>query len=454
MAWTDRIQEAAYTPEESGFRMSFTFEDVSTSFDKKGSAWQFVDADGTYVQGLGKTDRRFPMIVIFHGADCDLEADSFMDLLGENGVGKLEHPLYGTVDVIPLGTIRRRDDLKTAANQVKIEVTFWQTLGVVYPQTDEDLSSIISAEIETFNNAASAALGENLDIANAVDEAGAQGFFERVFQTVAESMREIADIQADVTEFLTDAFAPTLSAFDNVSSSVGSVQSQFDSIYSSITRGIDALIKRPITLANQTLSFLQTPGRAYASITNKFIRYRNVIDGFLNLGIADLKPGSSRSARNNFQLSDMMALGSISGAVTSVVSQAPSSASVTAGQDLVQFQTRAQAIEAAEELLSMLEDVTVWREANYESLGDIDTGEAYQAVHRIATLGAGALVEIAFSMKQERSIVLDRPRNMVELEFELYGTIDDNLNFLISSNDLTGDEMFELPVGREILYYV
>ena len=32
--------------------------------------------------------------------------------------------------------------------------------------------------------------------------------------------------------------------------------------------------------------------------------------------------------------------------------------------------------------------------------------------------------------------------------------IDENLDFLINSNNLTGSEILELPRGREVVYYV
>jgi len=69
-------------------------------------------------------------------------------------------------------------------------------------------------------------------------------------------------------------------------------------------------------------------------------------------------------------------------------------------------------------------------------------------------LTAGFLVEISFNLKQERRIILTRNRSIIDLVAELYGTVDDQLDFLISSNDLSGSEILEVPKGREIVYYV
>ena len=118
------------------------------------------------------------------------------------------------------------------------------------------------------------------------------------------------------------------------------------------------------------------------------------------------------------------------------------------------FNTKSEAIEAADALLTQFQDVTDWRDNNFESLAEVDTGEAYQKLQEAVALTAGFLVEISFTLKQERRIVLDRARTIIDLAAELYGSVDDQLDFLINSNSLTGSEILELPRGREIAYYV
>ena len=79
---------------------------------------------------------------------------------------------------------------------------------------------------------------------------------------------------------------------------------------------------------------------------------------------------------------------------------------------------------------------------------------AYQRLQEAVAITAGFLVEISFTLKQESIIILDRPRTIVDLVAELYGTVDDELDFFITSNNLSGSEILELPKGREIVYYI
>jgi hypothetical protein len=84
----------------------------------------------------------------------------------------------------------------------------------------------------------------------------------------------------------------------------------------------------------------------------------------------------------------------------------------------------------------------------------IDTGETYQALQQATATATGFLVELSFTLTQERRIVLDEARTIIDLVAELYGSVDDQLDFFISTNDLSGDEFTELPAGREVVYYL
>lgn len=84
----------------------------------------------------------------------------------------------------------------------------------------------------------------------------------------------------------------------------------------------------------------------------------------------------------------------------------------------------------------------------------VDTGEAYQALETSVALAAGFLVETSFTLTEERRIVLGRARTFVDLVAEVYGELDDRFDFFIATNKLSGDEIIELPIGREVVYYL
>jgi hypothetical protein len=117
------------------------------------------------------------------------------------------------------------------------------------------------------------------------------------------------------------------------------------------------------------------------------------------------------------------------------------------------FTAKPQALEAAEALLAQADALTAWQDERYGDLEQIDTGEGYQLLQETVALAVGFLVEISFSLVPERVLVLDRPRSIIDLCAELYGSVDDRLDFLISTNRLSGSDILELPRGRRIVYY-
>lgn len=414
MAWNDRIREAAYTS-PGGDRITFAYENVRKTVDKKTTGFEFPDANGTFVQDLGHTGRRYPLRVFFWGDDYDQDADQFEAALLERGVGKLEHPIYGTVDVVPFGTITRRDDLKTAANQAVVEVTFWETIGLIYPAAQTDPASAVLNAVDEYNAAAAAEFEEVTSLDSAVEQASFKNSYESLLDSARGGLQAVADAQE-------------------------SVQKQFDAIYDSINEGIDVLIAQPLTLAFQTTQLLQSPARALTNIQARLDAYGDLANSIISGDGAVVKPGNDSTNSNQFHTNDLYASTYVTGSVVSVVNN--------------EFTTKTEALEAAELILTQLDDVTNWRDDNFQSLEEVDTGSSYQQLQEAVALTAGFLVEISFSLKQERRIVLDRNRTIIDLAAELYGSVDDQLDFLINSNNLTGSEILELPRGREIVYYV
>lgn len=412
MSWQDRLREASFTS-ASGTTQAFDFEDVSREVDLRGTAYNFPDADGTYVQRTGNSGRRYPLRMFFWGNDYDLQAAAFEALLLEPGVGRLTHPLYGVLDVVPFGALTRRDDLVTEANQAVLEVTFWDTIGLVYPTAQRDPGSAVLRSVEEYNVSAGEQLLESLGLSTAAERVGFKNGFIALFDVAT-------------------------SALDGLVDTASAVGSQYNAIATSIELGIDALISDPATLARQLTLLLQAPARVQSSIAQRLSSFGSLISGVTSLTVG--APSNDARQSNTFHTRDLYASTYVTSSVLSVVN--------------TRFETKTDALLAADVILGQLGQVVTWRDGEFASLDQVDTGAAYQGMFEAAALAAGFLVEISFTLKQERRVVLDRARTIIDLAAELYGAVDSELDFLINSNSLTGSEILELPRGREIVYYV
>lgn len=416
-SWAERLQEAAYTS-PGGTRIQFLYEDVGRTTSKRTTAFEFPGVNDAYVQDNGHGSRKYPLRCVFTGNNCDKLATAFEAALLERGKGKLEHPLYGTFDVVPFGDITRRDDLKSAANQAIVEVTFWTTVDAVYPSGDSNPRSEILAALDGFDLAAAQQFTA-ADLASALQQANLKSTIRKTLRQVSATLQSVAD-------------------------SVESVNREFRDLQSLVNFGLDVLVGQPLLLAQQIANLITAPARALAGIRSRLDAYRNLLNQLLGnsrSSSADraLSANQRIKAQNDFRVADLSASSAVAGSVLSVLEN--------------EFTTKTEAIEAANEIAEQLDTLSQWREQRFEELELIDTGESYQALQRAVALATGLLVEVSFSLVPERSIVLDRPRTIIDLAAELYGEVDERLDFLISSNNLSGSDILLLEPGRRILYY-
>lgn len=400
--------------------MRFAYADVSREVDKRTAAFDFPGVDGAYVQDNGHGERRYPLLCYFAGANCDREAAAFEALLLERGAGRLDHPVYGRVDVVPFGTITRRDDLLSAANQAVIEVVFWSTVGAIYP------TSRVSPRHEVVQQIAAT-------------QVALAGGFARAMNLRTEARR--VDAKLTTGGVLRDIQA----ALRTASSATEAVNRQFRDIQQQINFGLDVLIGDPLQLAQQLLNLITAPARALSGIVSRLEAYRDLLDRMLERSRSAPSPASVLEREqvrlsNDFHTADLAGSGAVLGSVASVVEH--------------RFSAKPQALEAAEDILDAAAALTAWRDEQFAELGQIDTGEGYQALQETVALAVGYLVEISFTLVPERATVLDRPRGLIELTAELYGVVDARLDFMISTNRLTGSEILELPRGKRVVYYV
>lgn len=406
MSWLTRLRPSAYTP-PGGARIPFAYGDLSLSQDIRGTVFNFPDADGkTYVQRTGISGRRYPVRAVFHGSDCDLQAESFMSALAVGGVGMLEHPTYGQVDVIPFGEVSRRDDLVSAANQSVVEVEFWDTIVDVYPSTRGAYAGGVKEAVERYNTAAGRAFAR---LTSFKDSGGVSGFVNSFKGFVAQ----------------------TKSGLQVVSANVAEVQSQFDRIHASLDTSVDVLIRDPLTLASQTLHLVQTPARSLASLSARISAYANLTKQITSKIFGD---------SNTFHAASLFASGHVS-------SVALSSASA-------QIDTREEALISAASMLSLFDEYVRWRDAGFDSVGEVDDGVGHAELYEAVTTAAAYLITASFGAKQTRRLVIDRVRTPVDVCAQVYGGVDDYLQVFIDQNKLSWREHLTLQPGRSIVYYV
>lgn len=431
MSWEDRIVEAAYTATD-GVRLTFLWESVSRTTPLRRTAFDFPGVFNSYVQDNGSGSRQYPIKAIFTGENCDVEATTFERACLKPGVGRLEHPLYGTFNAIPLGEVKRSDNPTTEANQSIVEVTFWTTTDAVYPNPAGNPRNEIVASLAAFNAAGAQQFSSAATLSTVAQKANASASVRSLMSLANGSLADIANATA-------------------------SVAAEFRAAERLILDGLELLIENPLELATLLAEFVQIPAKSAATIAAKLTAYASLAANIFGsrqgspanaLQTGAVLPRRNVQVANDFQVANVFAGSAVAGSIRSTIETT--------------FKTRPLALGAAASAMGQMDAVVAWRDAAFETLGAvstlgdsarIDTGEAQQALLAAASLTAGHLVQVSFQVPPEKRIVLDRARTIIDLAAELYGSVDDKLDLLIESNDLSGSEILELPRGREIVYY-
>jgi len=464
-SWEDRVRDGAYVS-PSGARIGYQYEDVGRAVSLRTAIFGFPGVDGDYVQQNGFGSRRYPLRCYFSGAQHDIEATAFEAALLEPGRGKLEHPLYGTITVVPVGEIVRRDDLKTAANQSIVDIEFWTTLLTLYPAASAAPENEILAALAGFNSAAFQQFSDVTTLTKQVQKAAAKG-------TIRGLLSDISDVLSIPAGM------------------VASVNHEFRDLQATINYGLDVLVGQPLMLAQQISDLITAPARALDGLKSRIDAYVDLADrifgsdaGSPSDALDDVPAAASgkfgltdRTQRvvNDFHIADMIGGQCVGGAIISALQSTTDAATASAGvvsttgAEGRTFLTKPKAIAAAESVVSVFDSFVAWRDAGFTTFQAIgktgvyqaDPGEAAGRLQQAAALTAGHLVEVSFTLRPERVVVLDRPRTIIDLCAELYGQVDaedaeggfDPVDYLIETNDLNGDEILELPRGKRIKYY-
>jgi len=200
------ITEAKYTS-PSGKEMTFAWKTTSRKTELKTGVYTFPDKDGAHVQHQGAGARTFPLVCIFTEEDCMEKADQFEAMLIERGVGELQHPIYGTVKVVPTESIEREDDTVNNYGESTVTVTFTETIvGEEEGQLSQVASDSITEKKDEFTEAAVTDFAEGMITDDITTQAAIVTSLETQTQSIIDSLQPIAMTDPEVgTEFMATA---------------------------------------------------------------------------------------------------------------------------------------------------------------------------------------------------------------------------------------------------------
>lgn len=395
---------------------------VSTSSSVK----RVGDSNDTFTD-LGIGGRDVSLDCYFIGTKHYSEANAFRKALCEIGKSKLQlaYEEEFTVNVINFSV---KNSLVDRINATIVSVNWHETSPSTYPKSEKSKQKEIKTLVNKTKEEIALTVEETVD---SIDNQSRLSIFKNKFENVLNNISSSIDTASDIS--LNSIMSDILNQ-DLISNAF------------TITSQIGVIFSKAANLTNQVKNIdnsFDLPS-GYSSV---FGAWENLIS---NLKTASLKTSSFQEYKKE-QIDELKLNDSIA-----------SSAIVSVSESLLntEFETRAEAVEAAKKLVELNND---WNDFVDEQSSRItDLGDAYIRngnVLDVVLSSANEILERSYKLKVEQIITLSEDTTPIELAWEYYKddfkeNPDSTLEYLIRTNNFTDDEFFLIQRGKEVKIYV
>lgn len=434
-------------------------------FDKKVGIFAFPNIRGNIVQDLEANSDQYPITFYFDGKDSDLFGKAFFQSAKQNGRWTVTHPVYGLHE-LQLLSLKQTDEPVTNGGIVTFESEWIEPIDESTLLTAAEAAGLVEIDIDNLNDSAFSEFTDQLDSST---------------EALKNSIDTVVNGVSNVTDFYLGPLFSTVDALDNA--------------MSLINNGIQDLLAASVldvlSLGGQLQSLIQTPALATTSLSTTLEYYDDLATSLVS-SLPDTTGRLSRADRNHILVTEL-ALNSVVSAqskatvlavrrsqaaqqaslVASAAAEAAATATtsttaaaLTATGEVIEatpLETRAQAVEAAQAVVASFREYVEALEEKQEDFEteDVDNqyfsqSQSYPTAARLVARSAQFLLISSFDLKVERRFVLVRPRSPIDIAAVEYGGLgnnDENLDLFIRSNNLTGNQIYMLPAGAEVVIF-
>jgi len=407
MSYRDRLREFKYTA-PSGQEFTLQFDSLNRTGGKKAPVSEFPGQNQGAVQDLGNITPTFPVSCYLTGVDYDLEADRFWEAIHEDGPGKLDHPRWGNISVLPVPETQTEQFVDGAGRSV-FQITFIRAdeTQFDYPTSTIDYPTQVSAAVD----------------ATAVE----------IGEAVPEEITDVRTLTGLKDQILASMDTIT-AAYDQLTGITDDIRQEIAQTVRDIENNIDDLVSAPAQLMSALLTLYRLPGTIATSIQEKLDGYKNIytglIDGFTS---TTEQYGAEMGIVNSANLSAISAANAESAGYGSIPTRTQASEIVT------------QVDEFSKTIRASIEDL--------EALGDFQAAYEMQlSLENSITIILSGLIDQAVNLPAERTEILDREVTPIQFVFEKYGDLE-QLDFFMEYNNLCCDNILLMQRGTEVRYY-
>ena len=418
--WQERLRDQITLTSPDGDVFEALWIANNRSKEKKLGIFEYPDFDGTDVQDLGIRGSRYPLTIYFEGPDCDLEGQRFYASCDQRGRWSIVHPIYGDL-TLQLVSITDETDLVREGNYTRFATQWIEPTTATALLSAAEIGSSIDAQAAQANEAANLQFQQNLTQGTAGEILAAKLTAEDAVSKSDNRLRTLYENN--------DSLAADMAALKR-----------------GITDTLDQDILDPLVLAAQIQQLIQLPALSISSIQSRLSVYEDIVNDLSGIGADD----ATNEGKNQVSVIEIFM------SAIAVVN-----AQVVASGEL---KTQREAVDTAVRIADTFTAITDALDASQEMFdgAEIDMqyfsqSGSYPDNWRITALGISYLLTSALDLAIEKRFTLDRPRCPIEITVSEYGDLgtgDENLDFFIETNALSGTDILLIPAGRSVVVYV
>ena len=423
--WQDRLRKtiSLVSPtSKTRFIAGWSSNDITGT--KRVGVFQYPLVDGTLTQDLGYSSREFPLTLYFEGDDNDIIASQFQAAFAERGAWTINHPVLGQIVAQPTGAVKLSVD-PTSSGNITVATTSWiETTIAAAQQSVQELASTINGQ-------------------------AAQSQSDSAAQFIAGT--DLTDPAASVQTAETGTAIASLfnsSPIGKLIAATSDLAGKSATAYNTLTADLQAATIDPAKIATDVQTFVSlgaiASGDFPSLVTASLAFVQSVVEGYL-------PSGNNGPAKNQVEIAELYAVSGMIAVSQLIANSVPS--------------TRDACVNAATNIASQFNAMVAALDAIQTNFFGVPlTGQYFSTLGVYADLAIllglsiQYLLTILFDLKIARVVTLDRPKTTIGVAIEQYGSeydsqVNDNYQYLIDTNHLTGRDVIILSAGREITIY-
>ena len=435
MSYVERIERLTYqSPKRKTFDLEF--DDLARNIQRKTAINEFPYQNIANVQDLGMGNLKIPIRCYISGSDYDLEADRFFKALNEQGSGILDHPRWGSIDVIPIN-ITQSESFVEGLGRAIFEIEFIQFFpdANYFPEKIfaffKNLFGLITGAIDFIFGAINSVLTIETDLRR-VARTGRRIVGSVVSETkrVETRFKGISDRWKEDTR---NNFVD--STFDPANKFRVSGRERQDLFNKNLRVFQEYIEDNPNLVISEAVKQLNNLARSEQDpnikVSQTIASYNSTID-FIDSKFSDTN-------MNDFEAN-------INGYNAIAFTLAMSEKLINAN-----YVTRNDSIQAIDVLQERREKLKLIYDKVLQKNGNLDYDILLQTYNLISNTQRQILNQ-SLQLPTEKSIVLDKDTSPIEFVYSLTNDIE-RLDELMSYNNLQGKNILVIPKGTSLRYY-